>query len=124
MAAAVSKHRPGQTTPTTTNHNHQSWVVLFQTFAAKLLLEVCGAAGCIWGFSEIVGLRNDDTLRFWRPCAIAACCVFFCRWLLQFRAAVSENGLQCCAQCVSERACFESEHQLDQSLVDSCDEQI
>eukprot|EP00934_Nitzschia_sp_Nitz4_P003151 Nitzschia sp. Nitz4//scaffold286_size23798//5958//6413//NITZ4_008448-RA/size23798-processed-gene-0.37-mRNA-1//1//CDS//3329545732//3141//frame0 len=55
------------------------------TFVAKLILEVFGGAGAIWGFSEAVGLRTVDTIWFWRPAALSVGFCFFLRWLLQIR---------------------------------------
>ena len=56
---------------------------LAQVFSAKLVLEVFGGAGAIWGFSEAVGLRVPNTVWFWRPAALAIGAIFFVRWLLQ-----------------------------------------
>ena len=61
------------------------WLRLIQIFAAKLVLEVFGGAGAIWGFSEAVGLRVPQTVWFWRPCALVFGFIFFCRWLLQIQ---------------------------------------
>lgn len=41
-----------------------------------------GAAGAVWGFSEVVGLRTDGNKEEWRWVAIAVGIVFFLRWLL------------------------------------------
>ena len=35
----------------------------YQIFSAKFILEVCGGAGAIWGFSEVLTLRNAETVR-------------------------------------------------------------
>lgn len=58
---------------------------LFQIFSAKLVLEVFGGAGAIWGCSEALGLRNTTTEWFWRPCALSFGAIFFVRWLLQIQ---------------------------------------
>jgi len=58
---------------------------LIQLFASKLVLEVFGGGGAIWGFSEAVGLRVPPTVWFWRPCALTFGFIFFCRWLLQIQ---------------------------------------
>jgi len=60
-------------------------VRLVQIFSAKLVLEVFGGAGAIWGFSEAVTLRNPDTVWFWRPCALTFGVIFFVRWLMQIQ---------------------------------------
>merc|ERR1712008_187655 len=59
------------------------WVRLLQIFSAKLVLEVFGGAGAIWGFSEVLTLRKPETLWFWRPCAAAVGAIFFLRFILQ-----------------------------------------
>ena len=64
---------------------------VIQIFSAKLVLEVFGGAGAIWGFSEAVGLRNKNTEWFWRPCALVFGVVFFIRWILQIRDYLHEE---------------------------------
>jgi len=63
---------------------------LLQEFAAKLVLEVFGAGGAIWGFSEVCGLRtkNMESIRFWRSAAITVAVLFGIRWLRQLREAL------------------------------------
>ena len=67
------------------------YIELLQIFAAKLVLEVFGAGGAIWGFSEVCGLRttNLESIRFWRSAAITVAILFGARWFRQFRAAIS-----------------------------------
>lgn len=66
---------------------------LFQVFSARLVLEVFGGGGAIWGFSEAVTLRNHDTQEFWRQIALVVGAIFFVRWLLQIKDFVLElNG--------------------------------
>lgn len=70
--------------PTTSNKTE----VLLQTFGPKLVLEVMGGAGAVWGFSEAIGLRTSATNWFWRPITLVAGILFFSRWLgqlLEFR---------------------------------------
>jgi hypothetical protein len=66
---------------------------LYQIFSAKLVLEVFGGAGAIWGFSEAVGLREPTTVWFWRPCALTFGAIFFVRWLCQIRDHVAEEDV-------------------------------
>ncbi len=61
---------------------------LLQDFGAKLVLEVFGGSGAIWGFSEAIGLRVPSTVWFWRPCALTFGAIFFVRWLGQVRDRV------------------------------------
>ena len=69
------------------------WVnpVVFQSHhisyvAAKFVLEVLGAAGAIWGSSEILYLRDDATKPkssntvMWRHIALAIGAIFFIRF--------------------------------------------
>mmetsp|Transcript_8502 Transcript_8502/g.12067 ORF Transcript_8502/g.12067 Transcript_8502/m.12067 type:complete len:140 (-) Transcript_8502:92-511(-) len=67
------------------------WLDLFQTFSARLVLEVFGATGAIWGFSEALGLRTDETNYFWRPFALSFGVIFFIRWCLQIGSFLIET---------------------------------
>uniref|UniRef100_A0A7S2XLU2 Uncharacterized protein n=1 Tax=Attheya septentrionalis TaxID=420275 RepID=A0A7S2XLU2_9STRA len=58
---------------------------LVQIFSARLVLEVFGGAGAIWGCSEAVGLRNATNVSFWRPLALTVGMIFFYRWVMQVR---------------------------------------
>mmetsp|Transcript_5937 Transcript_5937/g.11219 ORF Transcript_5937/g.11219 Transcript_5937/m.11219 type:complete len:138 (-) Transcript_5937:1247-1660(-) len=60
------------------------------TFSARLVLEVFGGGGAIWGFSEVLGLRKDSTLWFWRPCALGVTILFFVRWIMQIQEYLEE----------------------------------
>ena len=77
---------PTAPTAKTTTASHR-WRQLLTEFGPKLILEVMGAAGAVWGFSEIVGLRTPATLWFWRPCAETVGVVFFVRYLHQLASA-------------------------------------
>mmetsp|Transcript_14372 Transcript_14372/g.17333 ORF Transcript_14372/g.17333 Transcript_14372/m.17333 type:complete len:127 (-) Transcript_14372:46-426(-) len=77
-----------------TNSNRLSprqWMDLFLIFSARLVLEVFGATGAIWGFSEALGLRIDETNYFWRPIALSFGVIFFIRWCLQVESFLSET---------------------------------
>ena len=65
---------------------------LLQIFSAKLVLEVFGAAGAIWGFSEAIGLRVESTVWFWRPCALSVGAIFFARWCAQIQDYIAEEN--------------------------------
>lgn len=54
----------------------------FETVVVKVILEVFGAAGAIWGFSQIIMLRIEETVDFWRAVAIVTLVGFTIRWLL------------------------------------------
>lgn len=54
---------------------------LLSTYIPKLILEVMGGAGAIWGFSEACGLRRPETVYFWRPAALVVGALFFLRFL-------------------------------------------
>lgn len=66
------------------------WVRLFQIFSAKLVLEVFGGGGAIWGFSEALTLRNDETIGTWRVYALTVGTIFFIRWIVQITDYVCE----------------------------------
>jgi len=61
----------------------QQWVRLFQVYSAKLVLEVFGGGGAIWGFSEVLTLRRPETQEFWRFNASVIAFVFFIRFAMQ-----------------------------------------
>lgn len=63
---------------------------LLTTFLPKLILEVMGGAGAIWGFSEACGLRRPETVYFWRPAALAVGGLFFLRFLKQLFEEMTE----------------------------------
>jgi hypothetical protein len=64
---------------------------------ATVILEVFGAAGAIWGFSQIMLLRTDKTNEKWRIVAITTLIAFTIRWfniILQFAKAERETTKQ------------------------------
>ncbi len=63
---------------------------VLRIFSAKLVLEVFGGAGAIWGFSEAVTLRNPHTVWFWRPAALLVGVIFFARWMLQIKDYIDD----------------------------------
>jgi hypothetical protein len=63
---------------------------VLRIFSAKLVLEVFGGAGAIWGFSEALTLRTPFTVWFWRPAALTVGAIFFVRWILQIRDFIAE----------------------------------
>lgn len=72
--------------PAVLNHMEAGGITrLLQTFSAKLVLEVFGGAGAIWGFSEVIGLRRPETIWFWRPFALTFGMIFFVRWIMQIQ---------------------------------------
>lgn len=64
---------------------------LYQIFSAKLVLEVFGGGGAVWGSTEALTLRVPETQEYWRGFAQAAAIVFFGRWLIQMKNYVREN---------------------------------
>lgn len=65
----------------------EPWHVLLRAFSVRLVLEVFGGAGAVWGFSEACGLRRDNRDPFWRAAALSVGAVFFARWLFQLADA-------------------------------------
>lgn len=55
---------------------------LFYTGFVKLILEVFGASGAVWGFAEVLTLRNADTVEFWRWVCLIVALLFFIRYLV------------------------------------------
>jgi len=77
---------PGQTLVIST----QQWARLLQVYSAKLVLEVFGGGGAIWGFSEVLTLRRPETQEFWRFNASVAGFIFFIRFSMQIFDALIE----------------------------------
>jgi len=69
------------------------FVRLFQIFSAKLVLEVFGGGGAIWGFSEVLTLRNPETQEFWRHNAQIAAFIFFVRFSLQINDFLIDHDI-------------------------------
>ena len=88
---------------------------LLQEFAAKLVLEVFGSGGAIWGFSEVCGLRTKhfESIEFWRSAAITTALFFGLRWLRQLQAAVSWLLLQNQKQQVPARTDHEADARIN-----------
>jgi hypothetical protein len=74
-----------------------TYLGLVQEFGAKLVLEVFGGGGAIWGFSEVCGLRTNqaESIRFWRSVAISVAVVFGARWIRQLQQALSSLSQHC-----------------------------
>jgi len=66
---------------------------LFQIFSAKLVLEVFGGGGAIWGFSEVCTFRRPETQEFWRHNAQIAAFIFFVRFSLQISDFLAEYNI-------------------------------
>jgi hypothetical protein len=58
----------------------------------KFVLEVLGACGAVWGFSEIVKYRTLDTLEQWRLVTLVVGGMFALRWIGQIIGFVRERG--------------------------------
>ena len=71
MNSTPQRHQsPLPTISTIHINNREKLIRLLQIFSAKLVLEVCGGGGAIWGFSEAIGLRTTSNVWFWRPVAL------------------------------------------------------
>ena len=73
-------HRPP---PHLRNDEPIDWVEFGTIYSAKFVLEVLGATGAVWGFSEATGLRRRDdhsSVWFWRPVALCIGVVFCFRY--------------------------------------------
>jgi len=64
----------------------------YDAFIVTFILEVLGAAGAVWGASEIATLRNPETNDRWRIIASVVGIIFLFRWIVHLRAFIqSEN---------------------------------
>eukprot|EP00956_Cyclotella_meneghiniana_P042769 scaffold249313_cov74-Cyclotella_meneghiniana.AAC.6 len=64
----------------------------FEIFVIKVILEVFGAVGAIWGFSQLVFLRTEESIEFWRVVAISTMIGFAARWfIIMMQFTRSEN---------------------------------
>lgn len=70
----------------------------------KFILDVIGSAGAVWGFSEVVGLRTEGTVWFWRPVALLVGVVFLIRWMNQVQGSIKHR---CRSETIEQ--CDESE---------------
>ena len=87
MNASATSLTKTTTTVTTGRNTFVSTILhlfaLLTEFVPKLILEVFGGAGAIWGFSEACGLRRPDTIWFWRPASLCIGFLFFLHWFHQ-----------------------------------------
>lgn len=67
--------------PVKLRHRRLHKLPFVQTFSAKFLLEVCGAAGAIWGSSHALKLRSPTSQGAWRCAAIVVGLAFGIRWI-------------------------------------------
>ena len=61
---------------------HMTILRWYEILVVELILEVFGAIGAVWGFSEIITLRNPETIKIWIPIAIGVGVIFLVRWIL------------------------------------------
>ena len=55
---------------------------LFFEYVITFHLEVIGAGGAVWGFSEMVSLRNNENFLFWRYISLCITFIFLIRWII------------------------------------------
>ena len=53
-----------------------------EALVVAIILEVFGAVGACWGFSEIVTLRHPETNAFWQGWSSAFGLIFLMRWII------------------------------------------
>ena len=64
-----------------------------EALVVALILEVFGAVGACWGFSEIVTLRHPETNAFWQGWSTAFGLIFLLRWIIHLINFIkSERG--------------------------------
>lgn len=78
---------------------HMTLLRWHEAIIVKLILEVFGAVGAVWGFSEIITLRTSETIYIWRPISLAVGVIFTMRWIIHFvnffkmeRASAAQKG--------------------------------
>jgi hypothetical protein len=64
----------------------------YKVLLHKFVLEVLGGAGAIWGSAEVLTLRNDDTVWFWRPVTLGFGVIFLIRWLRLIQDELQRNA--------------------------------
>jgi len=69
------------------------WTRFMQIFTARIVLEVMGGAGAMWGFSEVCTLRRPETQELWRCIALTIGFIFFLRFLCQHKDYFTEIKL-------------------------------
>mmetsp|Transcript_21763 Transcript_21763/g.51655 ORF Transcript_21763/g.51655 Transcript_21763/m.51655 type:complete len:142 (+) Transcript_21763:81-506(+) len=76
--------------PSGSSRNATVALSLSKDFGSRLVLEVFGAGGAVWGFSEVLGLRTETVAsrRLWRILALATAVVFGIRWARQLAKAL------------------------------------
>lgn len=62
-----------------------------EVFASRLILQVFGAGGAIWGFTQVLTLNRDSNQETFRVFALIVTCLFFVRWGLQMKDFVSKR---------------------------------
>lgn len=78
------RQRTASATSSIVTTKFQWWSNLLSIFCVKLILEVFGSAGAIWGFSEACGFRTTyNSIWLWRPIALSVGIIFAIRWILQ-----------------------------------------
>eukprot|EP00957_Ditylum_brightwellii_P202534 15330575-Ditylum_brightwellii.AAC.3 len=65
-----------------------------ERFSAMLVLEVFGAGGTIWGFSEACTLRNSKTQTFWRINAQMVTAIFFVPYIIVIRKSMISSAVE------------------------------
>mmetsp|Transcript_4260 Transcript_4260/g.6640 ORF Transcript_4260/g.6640 Transcript_4260/m.6640 type:complete len:260 (-) Transcript_4260:373-1152(-) len=69
--------------------DHTKDLHLCVTFVAKFVLEVLGSGGAIWGFSDVLGLRNtDEEDDLFRQRALWIAAIFLVRFICQMKDAI------------------------------------
>ncbi len=71
---------------------HMTIIRCVEAFIVKLILEVFGAVGAVWGFSEILTLRTSESNDVWRPVSIVVGIIFLMRWILYSVEFIQSGG--------------------------------
>lgn len=74
LSTTCSSNNPSSTLMTILRWN--------EALVVAIILEVFGAVGACWGFSEIVTLRHPETNAFWQGWSSAFGLIFLMRWII------------------------------------------
>jgi len=55
---------------------------LLLKYVPSFHLEVIGAGGAVWGFSEMIGLRDNENVLLWRVISVGVTILFLFRWII------------------------------------------
>lgn len=91
--------------------------------SATFALEVLGAAGAVWGSSEVFGLRNDNNKEAWVSVAITVGTIALARYLVKYAREKPKRDRHTSAFCSSFWHAVVSPHEAIQDEFFYCEDQ-